>query len=58
MNRLVYPGRAIYGDYARAAVGLVFTLGPALAIGQWSYAHWLLLPLAALFAIFRRKDWL
>jgi len=57
MNRLVYPGRAIYGDYARAAVGLAFTLGPAVAIGQWSYAHWLLLPLSALFAVFAFRTW-
>jgi hypothetical protein len=57
MNRLVYPRGAIYGDYARAAVGLLFTLGPATAIGQWSYAHWLLLPLAVLFAVFAIRTW-
>ena len=57
MNRLVYPTRAIYGDYARAVVGLVFTLGPAVAIGQWSHAHWLLLPLAALFGVFAFRTW-
>ncbi len=57
MNRLVYPVRAIYGDYARAAVGLVFTLGPAVAIGQWSYAHLLLVPLAVLFAFFAFRTW-
>jgi hypothetical protein len=57
MNRLVYPRGAIYGDYARAAVGLLFTLGPAAAIGQWSYAHWLLLPLAVLFAVFAIRTW-
>ncbi|MBL8831764.1 MAG: hypothetical protein JNL71_05185 [Rhodospirillales bacterium] len=57
MNRLFYPVRATYGDYARAAVGLLFTLGPALAIGQWSHAHWLLLPLACLFAVFAFRTW-
>ncbi len=57
MNRLSYPVRATYGDYARAAVGLAFTLGPALAIGQWSHAHWLLLPLASLFAVFAFRTW-
>ncbi|MBI3506218.1 MAG: hypothetical protein HY059_15380 [Proteobacteria bacterium] len=58
MNRLVYPARAIWGDYARAAIGLLFTLGPAAMIGQWSYAHWLLVPLAGLFAIFGFRTWL
>lgn len=57
MNRLAYPARAVYGDYARAAIGLAFTLFPAVAIGQWSYAHWLLLPLAALFAVFAFRTW-
>jgi hypothetical protein len=57
MNRLVYPARAIWGDYARAATGIVFTLGPALAIGQWSWAHALLLPLALLFAVFAFRTW-
>jgi hypothetical protein len=57
MNRLAYPARTIWGDYARAAIGLAFTLFPAVAIGQWSYAHWLLLPLAGLFAVFAFRTW-
>ncbi len=57
MNRLAYPARAIYADYARAAIGLLFTAGPALAIGRWTYAHWLLVPLAVLFAVFAFRTW-
>lgn len=58
MNRLVYPMRAVAADYARAAVGLAFTVGPAVAIGRWTYAHWLLVPLAALFAVFAFRTWM
>ncbi|MBI1244664.1 MAG: hypothetical protein GC202_06630 [Alphaproteobacteria bacterium] len=57
MNRLAYPPRAVYADYARAAIGLVFTAGPAVAIGRWTYAHWLLVPLAVLFAVFAFRTW-
>ncbi len=57
MNRLAYPARAIYADYARAAVGLLFTAGPAIAIGRWTPAHWLLVPLAILFAVFAYRTW-
>jgi hypothetical protein len=56
-NRLAYPAKAVWGDYARAAIGLLFTAGPAVAIGQWSYAHWLLVPLAVLFAAFAFATW-
>jgi len=56
-NRLAYPARAVWGDYARAGIGLLFTAGPAVAIGQWSYAHWLLVPLAVLFAAFAFTTW-
>ncbi len=58
MNRLVYPQRAVLADYARAAVGLAFTAGPAIAIGRWTYAHWVLVPLAGLFAVFAFRTWI
>lgn len=52
MNVLRYPPKALIGDYARAAVGLAFTLTPAIALGEWTAAHWVLVPLAGLFAGF------
>ncbi len=51
-ERLSYPAKAVMGDYARAAVGIVFTGVPALSLGQWTFAHWLLVPLCVLFLVF------
>lgn len=51
-ERLSYPAKAVMGDYARAAVGVVFTGVPALSLGQWTFAHWLLVPLCLLFLVF------
>jgi hypothetical protein len=57
MNLLRYPPKALLGDYARAAIGLVFALTPAIAMGEWSWAHWILVPLACLFAAFGVRTW-
>jgi hypothetical protein len=61
MTILEYPAKAALGDYARAAVGLVFTAGPAIGIahatGHWTFAHWILVPLAVLFAAFAWRTW-
>ncbi|MCW2245093.1 hypothetical protein M2352_000684 [Azospirillum fermentarium] len=49
---LRYPATAVWGDYARAGVGLVLTAGPLLAL---PVAVWAAVPLAAaalLFAVF------
>lgn len=51
-ERLSYPAKAVMGDYARAAIGVVFTGVPALSLGQWTFAHWLLVPLCLLFLVF------
>jgi len=51
-ERLSYPAKAVMGDYARAAIGIVFTGVPALSLGQWTFAHWLLVPLCLLFLVF------
>jgi hypothetical protein len=47
-----YPVNALYGDYARAGLGLALTLGPAAMVGAGSGALYVLLPLALLFAVF------
>lgn len=57
MNKLHYPAKALAGDYARAAIGVVLTLVPSIGLGEWSMAHWFLLPLAVLFAGFGFKTW-
>ena len=57
MNKLHYPAKALAGDYARAAIGVALTLAPSIGLGEWSLAHWFLLPLAALFAGFGFKTW-
>jgi hypothetical protein len=57
-ERLFYPIKAVIGDYARAAIGILFTGGPALLIGQWSFAHWVLVPLCLLFLVFAWRTWL
>ncbi|MCA3260676.1 MAG: hypothetical protein ING44_01940 [Telmatospirillum sp.] len=51
-ERLSYPVKAVMGDYARAAIGIIFTGVPALSLGQWTFAHWLLVPLCLLFLVF------
>jgi hypothetical protein len=57
MNVLRYPPKSLIGDYARAAIGLAFTLTPSVALGEWTGAHWVLVPLAALFAAFAYRTW-
>jgi hypothetical protein len=57
MNVLRYPPKSLIGDYARAAIGLAFTLTPIAALGEWTGAHWVLVPLAALFAGFGYRTW-
>ncbi len=51
-ERLSYPAKAVMGDYARAAIGVFFTGVPALSLGQWTFAHWVLVPLCLLFLVF------
>src|SRR4051812_20790631 len=57
MSELRYPTEALRGDYIRAGLGLVLTLGPALGIPLASPANYLLLPAAALFAAFALRTW-
>lgn len=52
VSDLTYPPAAVWGDYARAGVGLVLTVGPLLLV---PVALWMAVPLAAaavLFAVF------
>jgi len=56
-QRLFYPAKTVLGDYARAAVGVLFTGGPALSLGSWSFAHWILVPLCLLFVTFAWRTW-
>jgi hypothetical protein len=56
-ERLFYSAKAVAGDYARAAIGIVFTAVPALSLGEWTFAHWLLVPLCALFSAFAWRTW-
>jgi hypothetical protein len=51
-NRLAYPAKAVMGDYVRAGIGVLFTGVPALSLGEWTFAHWLLVPLCTLFLVF------
>ena len=57
MTVLSYPAKSLIGDYVRAAIGLAFTLTPAIALGEWTGAHWVLVPLIALFAGFGFRTW-
>jgi hypothetical protein len=57
MTELSYPAGALRGDYVRAALGLLLTVGPALAIPWSSPANLVLLPAACLFAIFTIRTW-
>lgn len=57
MTVLRYPPKSLIGDYIRAAIGLVFTLTPAIALGEWTGAHWVLIPLALLFLGFGLRTW-
>jgi hypothetical protein len=57
MNVLCYPAKALIGDYVRAGAGLAFTLAPAMALGEWTGAHWVLIPLALLFLGFGLRTW-
>jgi len=51
-SRHHYVRRALYGDYARAGVGLVLTLGPLALTGATGVAAYVLLGLAAVFGLF------
>lgn len=57
MNEFSYPASAVRGDYVRAGLGLLLTVGPALAIPWSSPANLVLLPAACLFAIFSYRTW-
>ena len=57
MTELTYPFNALRGDYVRAAIGLVLTLCPAGAIPLGAPADYVLLPAAALFALFGLRTW-
>jgi hypothetical protein len=57
MSELSYPAGTLRGDYVRAALGLLLTIGPALAIPWSSPANLVLLPGACLFAIFSIRTW-
>jgi hypothetical protein len=57
MTELSYPSQTLRGDYIRAGIGLVLTLGPALAIPLASPANYILLPAAALFLAFALRTW-
>jgi hypothetical protein len=57
MTVLRYPPKTLIGDYLRAAIGLAFTLTPMIAMGEWTGAHWILAPLALLFAGFGLRTW-
>jgi len=51
-ERLSYPAKAVMGDYVRAAIGVFFTGVPAVSLGAWTFAHWVLAPLCVLFLAF------
>lgn len=57
MTDLRYPVAALRGDYIRAGLGFVLSLGPALALPPGSPADYLLLPAAALFVAFGLRTW-
>jgi hypothetical protein len=52
-----YPRQALIGDYLRAGIGLVMTVGPALAIPATSLTQLILVPLAILFLAFGVRTW-
>jgi hypothetical protein len=52
-----YPTRALRGDYLRAGLGLVLTIGPALAVPRGSYALYVLIPIACVFFAFALRTW-
>lgn len=52
-----YPRRSLTGDFARAGIGLVITVGPALAIPANSLTQIILIPLALLFLVFGLRTW-
>lgn len=56
-QRLFYPAKTVFGDYARAAIGILFAGVPALSLGSWSFAHWILVPLCVLFLTFAWRTW-
>lgn len=57
MSDLRYPVAALRGDYVRAGMGLVFSLGLATAVPPASAADYLLVPAAALFLLFALRTW-
>lgn len=57
MTELRYPLRALAGDYLRAGLGLVASIGPALALPTDSPILYVLVPMALLFAVFALRTW-
>ena len=57
MTDLRYPMATLRGDYIRAGVGLLLSLGPALAVPLSSAADFVLLPAAGLFLVFGIRTW-
>jgi hypothetical protein len=57
MTELRYPTETLRGDYIRAGIGLLLTLGPALAIPLTSPANYFLFPAAALFLAYAWRTW-
>lgn len=57
-SRHHYEKQGLYGDYVRAAAGLLLTLGPVFATGATGTAAVILYGLAALFALFAIRTWL
>jgi hypothetical protein len=52
-----YPRRTLTGDFARAGLGLLITVGPALTIPATSPTQLILGPLALLFLAFGVRTW-
>jgi len=57
VTELSYPFSSLRQDYIRAGVGLALTLGPAAAIPLGAPASYVLIPAAALFALFGLRTW-
>ncbi len=57
MSDLRYPPQTLRGDYIRTGIGLILTIGPALALPPWSPALLVLLPATVLFLIFGYRTW-
>ncbi len=57
MTEFRYPPNALRGDYLRAGLGLILTVGPALAVPRGSFALYVLIPVAFLFLAFGIRTW-